>query len=152
MSNRKNPYLFYTEYYIISGAYHVVNVVHDVLTYTASCSDNIKGYLHSKVINKKILLEEIVNNNNNSAAVAKNNDADVDEDGFVVIRMRRPKIKNDATVTTTTISALVSNTDTDTKSTVTMNLDHSLDKNAAHSIINKLLNDILDNLEIHSCQ
>jgi hypothetical protein len=150
MSNRKNPYLFYTEYYIISGAYHVVNVVHDVLTYTASCSDNIKGYLHSKVINKKILLEEIVNNNNNSAAAAKNNDADVDEDGFVVIRMRRPKIKNDATVTTTTISALVSNTDTDTKSTVTMNLDHSLDKNAAHSIINKLLNDILDNLEIHT--
>jgi hypothetical protein len=64
--------------------------------------------------------------------------------------MRRPKIKNDATVTTTTISALVSNTDTDTKSTVTMNLDHSLDKNAAHSIINKLLNDILDNLEIHT--
>ena len=150
MSNRKNPYLFYTEYYIISGAYHVVNVVHDVLTYTASCSDNIKGYLHSKVINKKILLEEIVNNNNNSAAAAKNNDADVDEDGFVVIRMRRPKIKNDATVTTTTISALVSNIDTDTKSTVTMNLDHSLDKNAAHSIINKLLNDILDNLEIHT--
>lgn len=150
MSNRKNPYLFYTEYYIISGAYHVVNVVHDVLTYTASCSDNIKGYLHSKVINKKILLEEIVNNNNNSAASAKNNDADVDEDGFVVIRMRRPKIKNDATATTTTISALVSNTDTDTKSTVTMNLDHSLDKNAAHSIINKLLNDILDNLEIHT--
>lgn len=149
MSNRKNPYLFYTEYYIISGAYHVVNVVHDVLTYTASCSDNIKGYLHSKVINKKILLEEIVNNNNNSAASAKNNDADVDEDGFVVIRMRRPKIKNDATATTT-ISALVSNTDTDTKSTVTMNLDHSLDKNAAHSIINKLLNDILDNLEIHT--
>jgi len=150
MSNRKNPYLFYTEYYIISGAYHVVNVVHDVLTYTASCSDNIKGYLHSKVINKKILLEEIVNNNNNSAAAAKNNDADVDEDGFVVIRMRRPKIKNDSTATTTTISALASNIDTDTKSTVTMNLDHSLDKNAAHSIINKLLNDILDNLEIHT--
>ena len=149
MSNRKNPYLFYTEYYIISGAYHVVNVVHDVLTYTASCSDNIKGYLHSKVINKKILLEEIVNNNNNNgAAAAKNNDADVDEDGFVVIKMRRPKIKNDATATTTTISALVP--DTDTKSTVTMNLDHSLDKNVAHSIINKLLNDILDNLEIHT--
>ena len=150
MSSRKSQYLFYTEYYLISGAYHIVNVVNGVLTYTASCSDNIKGYLHSKVINKKILLEEIVNNNNNSAAAAKNNDADVDEDGFVVIRMRRPKIKNDATATTTTISALVSNTDTDTKSTVTMNLDHSLDKNAAHSIINKLLNDILDNLEIHT--
>ena len=50
MSNKKNPYLFYTEYYLISGAYHIANVVHDVLTYTASYSDNIKGYLHNKVV------------------------------------------------------------------------------------------------------
>jgi hypothetical protein len=144
MSNRKNPYLFYTEYYIISGAYHVVNVVHDVLTYTASCSDNIKGYLHSKVINKKIILNEIVNNNGST----KNNDTDVDEDGFVVIRMRRPK-KNDALAALVPVTRVtdVPNTDTATKSTVTTNLDNILDKNLAHSIINNILNDILDNLD-----
>ena len=144
MSNRKNPYLFYTEYYIISGAYHVVNVVHDVLTYTASYSDNIKGYLHSKVINKKILLDEIVYNN----CVAKNNDTDVDEDGFVVIRMRRPKIKNN--VSAVTDVADVADVPVTgayvTKSTVITNLY----ENVSHSIINNILNDILDNLEIHT--
>lgn len=136
MSNRKNPYLFYTEYYLISGAYHVVNVVHDVLTYTASCSDNIKGYLHSKVINKKIILDEIVNSN----GAAKNDDTDVDEDGFVVIRMRRPKIKN-AVVAIPVI-------DTDITNSMAMNLDNYL----AHSIINNILNDILDNLDTHQHQ
>ena len=144
MSNRKNPYLFYTEYYIISGVYHVVNVVHDVLTYTASYSDNIKGYLHSKVINKKILLDEIVYNN----CVAKNNDTDVDEDGFVVIRMRRPKIKNN--VSAVTDVADVADVPVTgayvTKSTVITNLY----ENVSHSIINNILNDILDNLEIHT--
>lgn len=145
MSNRKNPYLFYTEYYIISGAYHVVNVVHDVLTYTASYSDNIKGYLHSKVINKKILLDEIVNSNYNNCA-AKNNDTDVDEDGFVVIRMRRPKIKNNASAVTDVADVPVSGAYV-TKSMVITNLD----ENVAHSIIiNNILNDILDNLEIHT--
>ena len=62
MSSRKSQYLFYTEYYLISGAYHIVNVVNDVLTYTASCSDHIKGYLQNKVINKKTILKEIVYN------------------------------------------------------------------------------------------
>ena len=55
MSNRTSPYLFFTEYYLISGAYHIVNVVNDVLTYTASCSDHIKGYLQNKVINKNLI-------------------------------------------------------------------------------------------------
>ena len=95
MSSRKSQYLFYTEYYLISGAYHIVNVVNDVLTYTASCSDHIKGYLQNKVINKKTILKEIVYN---SSVVV--NDPDVDEDGFVVIKMRRPKLKNDAVTNT----------------------------------------------------
>lgn len=146
MSNRKNPYLFYTEYYIISGAYHVVNVVHDVLTYTASYSDNIKGYLHSKVINKKILLDEIVNSNNNNCA-AKNNDTDVDEDGFVVIRMRRPKIKNNASAVTDVVDTVAIPVTNFTNSmTMTTNLDNTL----ANSIINSILNDILDNLDKHA--
>ena len=99
MSNSHGgEYLFYTEYYIISGVYHVMNVVNEILTYSASCSDNIKGYLHNKVLNKKASLNELVRNNqgshngisgiNNSNS---NKNDDVDEDGFVVIKMRRPK-------------------------------------------------------------
>jgi len=132
MSSRKSQYLFYTEYYLISGAYHIVNVVNDVLTYTASCSDHIKGYLQNKVINKKTILKEIVYN---SSVVV--NDPDVDEDGFVVIKMRRPKIKNDTT--TNAFSDVVINP---TKTTAI-----NLDNNLAHLIVTNLLNGILDNLD-----
>ena len=142
MLNRKNPYLFYTEYYLISGAYHIANVVHDVLTYSTSFSDNIKGYLHNKVINKKIMLDEIDINN----GVVKNNDADVDEDGFVVIKMRRPKIKNDSVTALVPVVPVVPVTYTLTNSKREMDLDN----NVVQSIINNILNNILDNLETHT--
>jgi hypothetical protein len=134
MSSRKSQYLFYTEYYLISGAYHIVNVVNGVLTYTASCSDHIKGYLENKVISKKTILNELVYNNSVSV---KNNDTDVDEDGFVVIKMRRPKIKNDTT--TNAFSDVVINP---TKTTA-INLDNNLDQ----LIVTNILNGILDKLD-----
>ena len=147
MSKKENPYLFYTEYYLISGAYRVVNILNDILTYSASCSDNIKGYLHNKVVTKKLMLDEIVyndnninNNNNKSSVVKNNNDAVVDEDGFVVIRMRRPKLKHDASVVVT--DAAVTNS-------MEANLDNNFDNTLAHSIINNVLNDILYNLDKH---
>ena len=130
MSSRKSQYLFYTEYYLISGAYHIVNVVNGVLTYTASCSDHIKGYLENKVISKKTILNELVYNNSV-------NDPDVDEDGFVVIKMRRPKIKNDTT--TNAFSDVVINP---TKTTA-INLDNNLDQ----LIVTNILNGILDKLD-----
>jgi len=93
MSNRKNPYLFYTEYYLISGAYQVINVVNGILTYSASYSDNVKEYLRNRVALKQVALNELVRNNecNTGANVNANPDNDLDEDGFVVIKMRRPK-------------------------------------------------------------
>lgn len=102
MSNRQaSQYIQYTEYYIITSAYHIINVVNEILTFSASCSDNFKGYLHSKVVSKEVQLNElscyqrrsICENDNNNKKNSNGNDDDVDEDGFVVIKMRKPRTK-----------------------------------------------------------
>lgn len=96
MSNRKNPYLFYTEYYLISGAYQVINVVNGILTYSASYSDNIKEYLRNQVASKQVVLNELTRNNECNTTRVNGNanpDNDLDEDGFVVIKMRKPRTK-----------------------------------------------------------
>ena len=93
MSRKHNPYLFYTEYYLISGAYQVINVVNGILTYSASYSDNIKEYLRNQVASKQVALNQLIRNEQDSRVNA-NPDNDVDEDGFVVIKMRKPKPKN----------------------------------------------------------
>lgn len=91
MSREVNPYVFYTEYYLISGAYQFINIVNGILTYSAFCSDNIKEYLRNQVVSKQVVLNELVRNKNENKT--NQNDSDVDEDGFVVIKMRRPKNK-----------------------------------------------------------
>ena len=93
MSRKYNPYLFYTEYYLITGAYQVINVVNGILTYSASYSDNIKEYLRNQVASKQVALNEFIRNEQD-ARVNANPDNGVDEDGFVVIKMRKPKPKN----------------------------------------------------------
>jgi len=95
MSRKLNPYVFYTEYYLISGAYQVINIVNGILTYSASCSDNIKEYLRNQVASKQVALNELIRNKNenNTKINTNQNDSDIDEDGFVVIKMRRPKNK-----------------------------------------------------------
>lgn len=94
MSRKYNPYVFYTEYYLISGAYQVINVVNGILTYSASYSDNIKEYLRNQVASKQVALNELIRNRSENDARVNGNanpDNDLDEDGFVVIKMRRPK-------------------------------------------------------------
>jgi hypothetical protein len=102
MSNHKaSQYIKYTEYYIITSAYQIINVVNELLTFSASCSDNFKGYLHSKVVSKEVQLNElsrqcrqsIYENDNNNKKNGNGNDDDIDEDGFVVIKMRKPRTK-----------------------------------------------------------
>ena len=95
MSRKYNPYIFYSEYYFISGAYHVINVVNEILTYSASCSDNMKEYLRNQVVSKQVALNESIRNQQDARVNANTNpDNDLDEDGFVVIKMRRPKPRN----------------------------------------------------------
>ena len=78
MSRIHNPYLFYTKYYIISGAYQVINVVNEILTYSASYSDNMKEYLRNQVASKQVALNEFIRNEQD-ARVNANHDNDVDE-------------------------------------------------------------------------
>ena len=93
MSRKYNPYIYYTEYYLISGAYQVINVVNGILTYSASYSDNIKEYLRNQVASKQVALNELIRscNENDTRVNSNQNESDVDEDGFVVIKMRRSK-------------------------------------------------------------
>jgi len=102
--SRSSPYLFYTEYYLISGAYQVINVVNGILTYSASYSDNIKEYLRNQVASKQVALNQLIRNEQDAkdARVNANPDNDVDEDGFVVIKMRKPKPKDVHTIHTHT--------------------------------------------------
>ena len=137
MSNIKNPYLFYTEYYLISGAYRVVNILNDVLTYSASYSDNIKGYLHSRVVSKQIMLDEMMNHNHSSIG---NNSNDVDDDGFVVIKMRKPKIKNDSFFPSIPV---IENKNIECN---IMTVKHD-DNNDDLQIVRNILNDILDHID-----
>jgi len=86
-----SPYLFYTEYYLISGAYHIINIVNGILTYSACYSDNMKEYLRNQVASKQVVLNELIRNENNARTSVNQNDNDIDEDGFVVIKMKRQK-------------------------------------------------------------
>ena len=89
------------------------------------------------------MLNEMMNHKNNAMNNGNNND-DVDEDGFVVIRMRKPKIKNDSllhspdavTVTSKIIECNIMTAKHDDN-----NDDDSL------QIVKNILNDILDHID-----
>jgi hypothetical protein len=145
MSNRKNPYLFYTEYYLISSAYRVVNVLNDILTYSASYSDNVKGYLHSRVVSKQIMLNEMMNHNNNAINNGNNND-DVDEDGFIVIKMRKSRIKNNVLINLVPTGHVDPADPLDENKNIECNCNHNADDNGLQ-IVRNMLNDILDRID-----
>ena len=130
MSSRKNPYLFYTEYYLISGAYQVINVINGILTYSASYSDNIKEYLRNQVESKQVAWNECdtrVNVNN------ANPDNDVDEDGFVVIKMRKPRTK----IIKTTNEELLSRMNTENENNNIK--DHAIDDAVIKDIMEEMM-------------
>lgn len=129
-----NNYLIYTEYYLISSAYHIVNVVNDLLTYSASYSDNFKGYLHSKVVSKQVALNEIICNSGTSSVNNGNND-DVDEDGFVVIKIRKPKTKKSLQL------------QSHSQSLITCDRDREIIKES-HDVVQEVVEKIIQNIEI----
>ena len=135
MSSRKNPYLFYTEYYLISGAYQVINVVNGILTYSACYSDNIKEYLRNQVESKQVAWNELIRNNecNTRVNVNANPDNDVDEDGFVVIKMRKPRTK----IIKTTNEELLSKMKTENENNNIK--DHAIDDAVIKDIIEEMM-------------
>ena len=85
MKKEENKYLFYTQYYLIAGVYHVVNVVNNMLSYSASYSSGVKEYLEEKVLLKKTIIDEIV-------ADANKKKYEFDEDDYVIIKMRKAAV------------------------------------------------------------
>jgi hypothetical protein len=149
MSRKHNPYIFYTEYYLISGAYQVINVVNGILTYSASYSDSIKEYLRNQVASKQVALNELIRNNecNDRINGNANPDNDVDEDGFVVIKMRRPKknkneshennsVRNDNTDNTSTDVTLKSNIHNEIVQQIVENMIKDVVKKLNTTIVN----------------
>lgn len=136
-----NPYLLYTEYYLISGAYHIIDIVNDVLTYSAFYSDNFKGYLHSKVVSKKIILNDVINikmtNNVN------NNNDEVDEDGFVVIKMRKQKIKNNFGVVTSNSSYILNENNCENANISVKKEQDQPTMDIIEEVIERLINDVI---------
>jgi hypothetical protein len=56
----------------------------------------MKEYLRNQVALKQVVLNELIRNENNARTNVNQNDKDIDEDGFVVIKMKRQKkIKNE---------------------------------------------------------
>ena len=83
----ENKYLFYTQYYLIAGVYHVVAVVNTMLSYSANYSSGVKEYLEEKVQLKKTIIDEIVADENKKKF-------EFDEDDYVIIKMRKAPISS----------------------------------------------------------
>ena len=81
----ENKYLFYTQYYLTAGVYHVVNVVNSILNYSATYSSGVKEYLEEKVQLQKTIIDEIV-------ADANKKKFEFDEDDYVIIKMRKAAV------------------------------------------------------------
>ena len=82
IKKEENKYLFYTQYYFIAGVYHVVNVVNNMLSYSASYSSGVKEYLHDKVLIKQTIINKIIADENKKKY-------EFDEDDYVIIKMRK---------------------------------------------------------------
>lgn len=140
MTKSHNEYLRYTEYYIMSGAYHIVNVVNEILTQSACYSVNIKEYLRNQVASKEVALNEAIRNNNHGKLI-RLNDNDVDEDGFVVIKMRKHKHGN----------GNGNNGNGHNIARVTTGSDNQMVKDV-EEIIEKIISDIIRNLDYQGCK
>jgi len=81
----ENKYLFYTQYYLTAGVYHVVNVVNSILNYSATYSSGVKEYLEEKVLLQKTIIDDIV-------ADANKKKFEFDEDDYVIIKMRKAAV------------------------------------------------------------
>jgi hypothetical protein len=83
----ENKYLFYTQYYLTAGVYHVVNVVNSILNYSATYSSGVKEYLEEKVLLQKTIIDDII-------ADANKKKFEFDEDDYVIIKMRKAPISS----------------------------------------------------------
>jgi len=127
----ENKYLFYTQYYLIAGVYHVVNVVNNMLSYSASYSSGVKEYLEEKVLLKKTIIDEIIADENKKKF-------EFDEDDYVIIKMRKAPTSSSASVVLPDPCP------------VPKTFENNENINNSNGIVDEIINDIINNAILSS--
>ena len=115
----ENKYLYYTQYYLIAGVYHVVNVVNNMLSYSASYSSGVKEYLEEKVQLQKTIIDDIIADENKKKF-------EFDEDDYVIIKTRK--------------AAVV------VQSVVPVPVPKTFENNENNKIVDEIVNEIINNV------
>ena len=137
----ENKYLFYTQYYLIAGVYHVVNVVNNMLSYSASYSSGVKEYLEEKVQLQKTIIDEII-------ADANKKKFEFDEDDYVIIKMRKAPISSVSVILPVlAVPKTFENNENinNMNATVDEIVNEMINKAVLSSTVNTIVNDIINN-------
>ena len=137
----ENKYLFYTQYYLIAGVYHVVNVVNNMLSYSASYSSGVKEYLEEKVQLQKTIIDEII-------ADANKKKFEFDEDDYVIIKMRKAPISSVSVILPVlAVPKTFENNENinNMNTTVDEIVNEMINKAVLSSTVNTIVNDIINN-------
>lgn len=136
----ENKYLFYTQYYLIAGVYHVVNVVSSMLNYSANYSSGVKEYLEEKVQLQKTIIDEIVADENKKKY-------EFDEDDYVIIKMRKAVVVQSVVPVPIPVPKTFENNENinNMNATVDEIVNEMINKAVLSSTVNTIVNDIINN-------
>lgn len=136
----ENKYLFYTQYYLIAGVYHVVNVVNNMLSYSASYSSGVKEYLEEKVQLQKTIIDEIIADENKKKF-------EFDEDDYVIIKMRKAVVVQSVVPVPIPVPKTFENNENinNMNATVDEIVNEMINKAVLSSTVNTIVNDIINN-------
>jgi len=133
----ENKYLFYTQYYLTAGVYHVVNVVNSILNYSATYSSGVKEYLEEKVLLQKTIIDDIV-------ADANKKKFEFDEDDYVIIKMRKAAVVVQSVVPVPVLVPINENIN-NMNATVDEIVNEMINKAVLYSTVDAIVNDIINN-------
>ena len=135
----ENKYLFYTQYYFISGVYHVVNAVNSILNYSATYSSGVKEYLEEKVLLQKTIIDDILANANKKKF-------EFDEDDYVIIKMRKAPISSSASVVLPVLAIPKTFENNENSNEIIDEIVNDIINNAVLSAtVDTIVNDIINN-------
>jgi len=139
IKKEENKYLFYTQYYFIAGVYHVVNVVNNMLSYSASYSSGVKEYLHDKVLIKQTIINKIIADENKKKY-------EFDEDDYVIIKMRKaPPIPSGLEVLPVSVPVPKTFENNENNRIVDEIVNDIINKAVLSATVNTIVNDIINN-------
>ena len=129
----------YTQYYFISGVYHVVNAVNSILNYSATYSSGVKEYLEEKVLLQKTIIDDILANANKKKF-------EFDEDDYVIIKMRKAPISSSASVVLPVLAIPKTFENNENSNEIIDEIVNDIINNAVLSAtVNTIVNDIINN-------